>query len=103
MGNVTAQIGGHAFQPADRNRSAIQAAAAAGRLARSITGAAQNRRENIGLPVDHVGIGVLTLGDQTDVLGHIRMRRARPLAVDYLVEVIRVANVASLQSLSPEI
>jgi hypothetical protein len=31
------------------------------------------------------------------------VRRAGPLAIDYLVEVIRVANVAGLQNLSPEI
>ena len=44
LGDVAAQIGGDALEPADGDRLSVHAAAAAGRLAGAIAGAAQNRR-----------------------------------------------------------
>ena len=59
--------------------AAIQAAAAAGRLAGPVAGAAQNAGKHIGFPVDHVGIGVLALCDQTDVLAAHWYAQDRPI------------------------
>ena len=48
--DVAAMIGRHALQAADGDRLAVQAAAAAGRLARAVAGAAENRRETRSTP-----------------------------------------------------
>jgi hypothetical protein len=103
MGDIAFEISSDAFQSADRDRSAVQATPAACGFAWPVAGASQNGREHIGLPVDHIRLCVLALGDEANILRHVGVRRASPLAIDYLVEVIRVANVASLQNLSPEI
>src|SRR5690606_28811649 len=58
-----------------------------------VAGAPEDPREDVGFPVDHVGVGVAAGGDQPDVLRHRRMRRTGPLAIDYLVEVVGVANL----------
>ena len=49
--------------------------------------------KHVGLPIDHVGVAVAACGDQADVFGNGRVRRAGPLAVDDLVEVVRAPNV----------
>src|SRR5215217_1625009 len=79
--------------------SPLLSAAAAGRLARSVAGPPENPREDVGLPVDHVGIGVPPLGDQADVFWNRRMGRAGPLAIYDLVEVFRRLGVRGLQRL----
>ena len=45
VGDVVAEVGGDALEPADRDRLAVDAAAAARRLARSVAGAAEDARE----------------------------------------------------------
>ena len=49
--------------------------------------------KDVALPIQHEGGGIAPLRDQPDVLGNGRMGRTRPLAVDDLVEVIRIGNV----------
>ncbi len=71
-------------------------AAAAGRFTRTIARAAQNRREHVRFPIDHVRFGVLALGDEADVLGNVGMGRTRPLAIHDFVEVRRLANIGRL-------
>jgi hypothetical protein len=66
-------------------------------LARPVAGSTQDTGENIGHPIDHVGIAVATLTDQTDVLRNGGMSRTGPLAIDDLVEVRRMGNVDGLQ------
>ena len=44
--------------------------------------------KHVRLPVDHVGVAVAARGDQPDVFGNRRVRRAGPLAIDDLVEVV---------------
>ncbi len=100
MRDFAAKIGSDAFQPANSNRLSVEATAAAGWLARAIAGAAKNRRKHIRLPIDHIGVGISALGDQADVLGDVGVRRARPLAVDYFVEIVRIVNVCGLHSLA---
>ena len=58
--------------------------------------AAEDAREHIGFPIDHVGIVVTTRGDQPDVLGNRGVRGTGPLAVDDFVKVIRVADIGGL-------
>ena len=86
-------VGRHPLQPADRHRLVLDPAAAAGRLAGPVAGAAQHAGEDVGHPVDHVGIAVAALPDQADVFGHGGVGRAGPLAIDDLVEVSRVGHI----------
>ena len=95
--DVALVVGGDALEAADGHRLFLDPAAAAGRLARAVAGAAQDAREDVGLPVDHVGVGVAPGGDQADVFGNRRMRRAGPLAIDDLVEVVGILDVGRLQ------
>ena len=88
--DVAAMIGGDALQPADRDRLPVDASAPARRLARPVAGAPEDAREDVRLAVEHVGVGVAPLRDQPDVFGDVGVRRARPLAVDDLVVVVRV-------------
>ena len=86
-------IGGDALQPADRDGLAVDAAAAARRLARAIAGAAKNAREHVRLAIEDVGVIEPALRDHPDVFRDVRMRGTRPLAVDDLVVVIRVRGI----------
>ena len=71
-----------------------------GRLARAVAGATQHAGKHVGFPVDHVRIAVASMRDQPDVFGNRGMRRARPLAVNNLVEIVGCADVCWLQNLS---
>ena len=68
----------HALEPADRHRFVLDAHAAAGRLARTVAGAPENARKHVRAPVDHVGVGITALRDQTDIFRYRRVRRAGP-------------------------
>ena len=72
------------------------ARAPARRLARPIARAPEDAREHVRLAVQHVRVGVPPLRDQPDVLGHVGVRRTRPLAIDDLVEVARIFDVGRL-------
>ena len=95
---LAAIVGGDAFQAADGHRLVLDAPAAAGRLARPVAGAAENAREDVGLPVDHVGVGVPAFSDQSDVFGNWCMGRTGPLAIDDLVEVVVTNLTRALQN-----
>ena len=88
-------IGRHSLQAADRHRFGLGAvvlldtAASASRLARPVTCAPQHARKHIRDPVDHVGVCVAPLANQTDVFGYRGMGRAGQLAIDNLVEICR--------------
>src|ERR1700722_8601522 len=98
IGDVVAQIGRHALQAANGDGLAIHAATAAGRLARAIAGAAENRREHVRLPVEHVGIGIAALRDEANVFGNVSVGRTGPLTVHNFVEVVRVADVRGVHT-----
>jgi hypothetical protein len=89
------EVGGDALEPADRDRFLLDAAAAAGGLARTIAGAAEHAGKYVRIPIDHVGVAVAARRDQTDVFGNRRVRRTGPLTIHDLVEVIRDRNVGS--------
>ena len=76
----------------------LDAAAAAGRLARAVAGASENSRKHVRLPIDHVGVAVAALGDQADVFRDGRVRGAGPLAVDHFVEVVGCRDISRFHS-----
>ncbi len=97
--DIVLEVGGNALEPADRDRLLLHAAAAAGRLARPVAGAPQHAGKHVGFPVDHVGVAVAARRDQTDVFRNRRVRRAGPLAIHDLVEIIRDRNVGRFHSI----
>ena len=97
VADVALVVGRDALEPADRHRLFLDAAAAAGRLAGPVAGAAEDAREDVGFPVDHERVGVAASGDQPDVFRHGGVGRARPLAIDHLMEVVGVTDVGRLQ------
>jgi len=94
--DVVTQVGGDALEPADGDRLFLNADAPAGGLARTVTGPAENAREDVGPTVEHVRLGEAALGDEPDVLRHVRVGRAGPLAVHDPVVVVRVGDVGRL-------
>ena len=96
--DVVLEVGGDALQPADRDRRLLDAAAAAGGLARAIAGASQDTGKHVRPPIDHVGVAVAAFGDQADVFGNGRMRGTGPLAVDNFVKVIGRRNISRFHS-----
>ena len=96
---------GDALQPADRHRLllafdeglVLDAAASAGRFAGTVAGPAQDSREDVRLPVDHVGVGVAAVRNQPNVFGNRRVGRTGPLAIDDFVEIVGIGNVGDLQ------
>jgi hypothetical protein len=87
---VVAQIGGNAFETTDRNRFPVHASSAAGGLAGTVTGATEYARKDVRFSIEEVRLGMTTLRNEPDVLRHVRVGRARPLAVDDPVVVGRV-------------
>src|SRR5262249_49769168 len=98
MLDVVLEIGGNAFEAADRDRIFLDAASAAGGLAGTIAGAPQGSRKYVRLPIDHVGIAVAAFGDQADVFRNWRMRRTCPLAIDHFVKVVGGRNISRFHS-----
>ncbi len=94
--DIVAQVGRDTLQPADRDRLLIDARPPACRLAGAIAGASEDSRKHVAVAVQQIRFGVLPLGDQPDVLRHIRVGRTGPLTIDHLVEVTRVFDVRRL-------
>ena len=86
-------VGGDALEAADGDRILLDPPAPASRLARPVAGAPEDAREHVRFPIDHVGVAVATRRDHANIFGHRRVRRARPLAIHDLVEIIRRSNV----------
>jgi hypothetical protein len=91
--DVVAQVGCHALQAADRHRFFLDAATPAGGLAGAVADASEDAREHVGFAVDDIGVRIAPLCDQPDVLRHVGVRRAGPLAVHHLVEVVGIGRV----------
>ncbi len=100
--DVALVVGGDALEAADRDRFGflavvfLDAAAPAGRFAGPVAGAPEDAGEDVGLPVDHVGIGVAPCRDQPDVFGDWSVGRTGPLAIDDFMEVAGLADVGGL-------
>ncbi len=93
LGDVVAQVGRDALEPADGDRLSVDPSAATRRLAGSVAGAAEDAREDVGFAVEEVRLGVAALGDQPEVFRHIGVRRTGVLAVHNLMVVLRIADV----------
>ena len=79
-------------------RHFLDAAAAAGGFARPVAGAAQHAGKDIGMPVDHIGVGITPRRDHADIFGHRRVRGTGPLAIHDLVKVIGILDVGGLHA-----
>ena len=91
--DLAAMVRGDALQPADRHRLAVDAAAAARRLARPVARAAEDARKDVRLAVEHVGVGEAALRDQADVFGNVGVRRTGPLTVDDPMVIVGLRDV----------
>src|SRR6185437_7109715 len=98
IADVTLEVGGHPLDAADGDRLLLDARAAAGRLARTIAGAPQDPGEHVRFAIEDVGVVVASLRHHPDVLRHVGVGRAGPLAVDDFVKVVGVAYVCGLHS-----
>ena len=98
VGDIVAQIRRHALQATDCDGLVLDPAAPAGRFAGPVADATENPREHVRFPVDHVGVGEVTLGDEPDVFRHVGMGRAGPLAIDDPMVITRVRGVGSFHS-----
>ena len=86
-------VGGDALQAADRDGFFFYTCTATRGLARAIAYAPENAGENIGLAVDEVRVRELTLSDQSNVFGYIRVSGASPLTIDDAMKVIRISGI----------
>jgi hypothetical protein len=98
VGEVALEICRDPLEPTDRNRLFLDPAAPACGLAGPVADAPENTREDVGLPVHHVGLGHFSLGDQSNVFRDVRMSRTSPLAIDDPMEVRRVRGIGGLHS-----
>ncbi len=89
-------VGRNPLQATDRDGLVLDPTAATRRFAGAVADPAEDAREDVRLPVDHVGIGELTQRDQADVFRHVGVRRTRPLAVHDPVEIVRVRCIGRL-------
>ena len=94
MADLAFEIGGHSLEPANgHGLVTLQPTAPAGGFARAIAGASQDPREDVGLPIHHVGVGVAPLGNQADIFRHVGVRRTGPLAINDLMVVIGILSI----------
>ncbi len=91
-------IGGDSLQTADRYRLFLDAAAATGRLARTVADAAEYSREDVGFAVFHVRIAELPLGNHANVRRNVGVGGTAPLTVYDLVEVLGIGGICWLHS-----
>src|SRR5947208_7893167 len=96
--DVVLEVGRDALEAADRNRGFLDAAAAACRLAWTIARASQDSGKHVRSPIDHVGVAITPLGNQTDVFGNWRVCGASPLAIDYFVKVVWRRDISRFHS-----
>ena len=83
----------HTFKAADRNRLFFQAATPACGFTRTIADSAEDAREDIAFAIDHVGVREPALSDQSNILGNISVGGTAPLAIHYLMKIIRIVRV----------
>src|SRR6185437_14293188 len=96
-------VGGDALEPANGYRLGflgdfLHTAPPAGRLAGPVAGAPEHTGKDVGMPVDHIGVGITPRRDQPDIFRHRRVGWTGPLAIDDLVEVSGIADVGGLHS-----
>ena len=98
--DIASEVGGDALEAADRDWLVLDPAAPAGGLAGAVARPAEDAREDVRLPVEHVGVVVPLLGDEADVARYVGVSRAGPLAIHDLVVVVGILDVRWLHRLS---
>jgi hypothetical protein len=93
VANLAPMVGRHPLESADGDRRALDPNPPAGGLAGTVAGAAQNSGKHVRFAVEQIALGEPALRDESNVLRHVGMGGACPLAVDYLVVVSRVADI----------
>ncbi len=96
--DVVLEVRGNALEAADRHRRLLDASAPARRLAWAIAGASQDSRKHVRLPIDHVGVAVAALCDQSDVFGNGGVRWTGPLAIDHFMKVVGGRDIGRFHS-----
>src|SRR5205823_4136153 len=96
--DVVLEVGGDALEAADCHRRFLDASAAARRFAWTIAGASQNSGKHVRFPIDHVGVAVAALRDQSDVFGNRGVCRTGPLAIDHFVKVVGGRDIGRFHS-----
>src|SRR5208282_72260 len=91
----------HALQAANCHRLFLDTPAPTRRLTGAVAGAAENSRKDVRLPVDHVRVSITLSCNKPDVFRYRRVRRASPLAIHDLVEILRVPDIGRLQTCLP--
>ena len=88
---ITTVVGGDALEVADADRG-VDFLAAAGVLTGAGAHAAEAAREDVVLAVQLVAVRVAAVGDEGDVAGNVRVRRAGRHARDVVGEPLRIAG-----------
>src|SRR5690606_34833612 len=94
--DVAAMIGRGPVQSADRDRVLLDPAASTRGLARTVAGPPDNAPERVRPATEAIRIVEPPERDQPDVLGNVRVRRARPLTIDDSVEILRSLRLRRL-------
>jgi hypothetical protein len=94
MPDVVLIVSGDTLQTAYSNRFLVDTPTPAGGFARTVASPAEYPGKHIGIPVDHIRLGIATLGDQPYILRHRRVGRTGVLAVHHLVEVLGIFDVS---------
>jgi hypothetical protein len=87
-------VGGNSFQSTYGDRLFFYSSAPACRFAGAVAGTSKDAGKHIRLPVDHIGIGIALLGDQTYVFGDRGVGGTGPLAVDYFMKVFGIGDIS---------
>jgi hypothetical protein len=96
--NVALVVSRDTLKSAYSNRFFVDTSATTCRFAGAVTGSAKHTGEHVRFPVDHVGVVVSAGGNEAYIFRHRCVRGACILAVDHLVEILRVGDVSGVHS-----
>ena len=93
----------NALQAANRDGPVFDSTTSACRFAGAVAHSPQNAGEDIGCSICQIRFAELPLGNQADVMRHVSVRRAGPLAIDNFVIVLGVGGICRFHSkLAPD-
>jgi len=87
------------LKTADGHWFFFHTASSTGRFAGAIAGSAQDPGENIGLPIDHIGVIIAAQGNHPDILRDRRMGRARILTIDNFMKILGIRKICRFQNM----
>ena len=100
MFDLALEISGYSLEPANCNWFCLDASAATRGLARPVTSSTQNTREDVGIPIDHIRVGISSSRNQADIFWDWRMRRTGILAIYNLMKIFWIFYVGWVQGLN---